>query len=70
MGALTENPPHTHLTTSSPIIGITERRFVITATAQYDICPHGRTYPRKEIAINKIIILTPLIQTFLWALLR
>lgn len=43
VGSLTENPPQIHFTRSSPIIGTTEKRFVITATAQYDICPQGRT---------------------------
>lgn len=54
-----ENPPQSHLTTSSPTIGIADKRFVITVAPQKDICPHGSTYPKKAVAINKIIIVTP-----------
>jgi len=58
VGFLTENPPHTHLTIVFPRIGTTERKFVITEVPQKDICPHGRTYPRKAVTIvaRKIVI--------------
>lgn len=39
----TENPPQSHFTTSSPINGIDEIKFVITVAPQNDICPQGRT---------------------------
>jgi hypothetical protein len=51
---LTENPPQTHFTIVSPIIGIAEKKFVITVAPHKDICPHGKTYPIKAVAINKI----------------
>jgi hypothetical protein len=40
---LTENPPHTQQTIFIPIIGIVERKFVITVAPHKDICPQGRT---------------------------
>jgi len=53
-----ENPPHSHLTIKSPRYGMAEIKFVITVAPQKDICPHGRTYPKKEvpIIINKIAV--------------
>lgn len=59
VGLLTENPPHNHFTIISPHTGIAEIMFVITVAAQKDICPHGRTYPKKAVAINIKIIITP-----------
>ena len=53
----TANPPHTQRTMSSPAYGMAEIKLVITAVPQKDIWPHGRTYPKKEVAItinNKI----------------
>lgn len=32
--------------------GIADKRFVITVAPQNDICPHGRTYPMKAVAIT------------------
>lgn len=55
----TANPPHTHCTRSVPIYGIADRRFVITVAPQNDICPHGKTYPRKAVAIVVNRIRTP-----------
>jgi predicted ATP-grasp superfamily ATP-dependent carboligase len=40
---LTENPPHSHCTTSFPMYGIADTKFVITVAPQKDICPHGST---------------------------
>lgn len=59
VGALTENPPQSHLTIISPQIGIADSIFVITVAAQNDICPHGSTYPRKAVAIKIKMIITP-----------
>lgn len=36
-----------------------ENRFVITVAPQNDICPHGKTYPKKAVAIVKNKINTP-----------
>jgi len=35
---------------------------MITVAPQKDICPQGRTYPKKAAAIVRSIILQPLIQ--------
>lgn len=54
----TANPPHIHSTKVFPIYGMAENRLVITVAPQNLICPHGRTYPIKAVAIvrmNKII---------------
>jgi hypothetical protein len=32
---------------------------VITVAPQKDICPHGRTYPKKAVAIRIKMIITP-----------
>lgn len=64
VGALTENPPHNHLTIMFPQIGIAESRFVITVAAQNDICPHGKTYPRNAVAIRSKRIITPEFQVW------
>jgi len=60
VGALTEKPPHNHLTIISPQIGIADIRFVITVAAQNDICPHGKTYPINAVAMSIKIISTPI----------
>ena len=39
-------------------------RFVITVAPQNDICPQGRTYPRKAVAIDSKKIVTPDIQVY------
>jgi hypothetical protein len=43
--------------------GIAEIRFVITIAPQKDIWPHGRTYPRNAVAIDKNKIETPIAHT-------
>jgi hypothetical protein len=48
----TENPPQIHSTKLDPMYGIAESRLVITVAPQNDICPHGRTYPIKAVAMN------------------
>lgn len=59
---LIENPPQIHITIILPIYGIVEIKLVITVAPQKDICPHGKTYPRKAVAIDRKKILTPIIQ--------
>lgn len=62
---LIENPPQIHWTISIPINGIVEIRFVITVAPQKDICPQGRTYPRKAVAIETIKIMTPVFHVWI-----
>lgn len=52
VGSLIENPPQSHVVSVIPRYGIAVRRLVITVAAQNDICPHGRTYPKKAVAIR------------------
>jgi hypothetical protein len=40
-----------------------EAILVITVAPQYDICPQGRTYPKKAVAIDMIKIATPVTHT-------
>jgi hypothetical protein len=42
-----------------------DRRLVITVAPQNDICPHGRTYPMKAVAITNRRIITPIFHTSL-----
>jgi len=56
---LTENPPHNHSTRVGPKYGIADIRLVMTVAPQNDICPHGRTYPRKAVLIRVTIISSP-----------
>jgi hypothetical protein len=60
----TENPPHNHSTIELPTKGIAEKRFVITVAPQKLICPQGKTYPIKAVAIINKKITTPLIHSF------
>jgi hypothetical protein len=48
----TENPPEIHSTRLDSMYGIAESRLVITVAPQNDICPHGRTYPIKAVAMT------------------
>lgn len=41
-----------------------ENKLVITVAPQKDICPQGRTYPKKAVAIKIKIIIIPVIQVF------
>lgn len=66
VGFLTANPPHSQNTISSPKKGIAENKFVITVAPQNDICPQGKTYPKKAVAIKINRIEVPLIQTWVW----
>lgn len=56
----TEKPPQIHSTKVVPIYGTAESRFVITVAPQNDICPHGRTYPTKAVAITRSRRTTPI----------
>lgn len=61
VGLSTEGPPQIVFTRSGPIIGISEKRFVITETPQNLIWLTGRTYPIKAAAIVRSRIVTPII---------
>jgi len=63
VGWSTENPPHSHVTITGPKYGMAEKMFVMTVAPQNDICPHGKTYPRKAVAISRIKIVIPLAHT-------
>jgi len=53
----TANPPQIQYTISFPMMGIALNKLVITVAPQKDICPQGKTYPKKAVAIvaNKIV---------------
>ena len=59
----TANPPHNQYTISVPKNGIAENKLVITVAPQNDICPQGRTYPKKAVAITRSRIVTPISHT-------
>jgi hypothetical protein len=63
----TEKFPHSHCTRSPPTRGIAENRLVITVAPQNDICPQGRTYPRKAAAMVVTIRAIPDIHTVFFA---
>ena len=58
-----DGPPQIQFTKSVPIIGMADNIPVITVAPQNDICPHGRTYPKKAVAIVISMITVPEIQT-------
>lgn len=62
----TEGPPQIQVTRSFPTKGIADSTPVITVAPQNDICPHGRTYPRKAVAITANRMTTPESHTFFW----
>lgn len=41
------------------MIGIAENKLIITVAAQKLICPQGKTYPKKAVAIINKNIITP-----------
>ena len=51
VGCEIEGPPQIQFTRSFPKSGTAVKTPVITVAPQKDICPHGRTYPRKAVAI-------------------
>ena len=58
-------PLHSQHTILEPRKGMAENRIVITVAPQNDICPQGRTYPKKVVAITKSKIVTPISHTSL-----
>lgn len=61
---LMENPPQSHSTIVTPRYGTVVIRLVMTVAPQKDICPQGRTYPRKAVAIDRIKMVTPAIHVY------
>jgi hypothetical protein len=61
---LIAKPPQIHITSKLPIYGTVETRFVITVAPQKDICPQGRTYPKKAVAMDIKKIVTPIIHVW------
>jgi len=61
VASLTEKPPHNHKTISEPTNGIAENKLIITVAAQKLICPQGNTYPKNDVAIININIITPVV---------
>ena len=66
VGLSTEKPPHAHSTSVWPMYGMAEKRFVITVAPQNDICPQGRTYPTKAVAMRVSRRMTPMFQVSLF----
>lgn len=60
----TENPPQIQYVNVEPKYGIAENKLVITVAPQKDIWPHGKTYPKKAVAIRIKIIIIPVIHVF------
>lgn len=56
----TEKPPQIHCTRVLPIYGTADTRLVMTVAPQNDICPQGRTYPTKAVAITRRKRTTPM----------
>jgi len=62
-----DGPPQIHVIRSFPKMGIAEIIPVITVAPQNDICPQGKTYPRKAVAIVRSRIMSPESHTlFCW----
>jgi len=59
----TEKPPQSRVTILLPINGKALNKLVITVAPQSDIWPHGNTYPINAVAIIKIKMTTPIVQT-------
>ncbi len=55
----TEKSPHNHINKISPTYGIEDSILVITVAPQYDICPHGSTYPINATIIDTRNTITP-----------
>ena len=53
MAELTEKPPQTQKTSFVPKTGTAEIKLVITVAPHKDICPQGRTYPKKATPIRR-----------------
>lgn len=65
VGSLIAKPPHNQVVSVVPKYGTAVSRLVITVAAQNDICPHGRTYPKKAVAIKVMSSVMPDIQVSL-----
>lgn len=66
VGSLIANPPHNQVVKVVPKYGTAVNRLVITVAAQNDICPHGRTYPKKAVAMSAMSSVIPDIQVSLF----
>lgn len=66
VGLSTENPPHAHSTSVWPMYGMAENKLVITVAPQKDICPQGKTYPTKAVAIRARRRTIPMFQVSLF----
>lgn len=64
VGPPTANPPQSQTTISLPKNGIAENKLVITVAPQKDICPQGKTYPKKAVAMVTKAIDTPIIHVW------
>ena len=60
---LIQYPAQIQRTIISPIKGIALTKLVITVAPQKDICPQGKTYPKKAVIITNNNKHTPLNQT-------
>ena len=60
VGSSTAYPPHNQVTIGSPTIGIAPNKLVITVAPHKLICPHGKVYPKKAVAIIKKNIIIPI----------
>lgn len=65
VGLSTEKPPQAHSTSVCPMYGMAENRLVMTVAPQNDICPQGRTYPTKAVAMRVSNRITPVFQVSL-----
>ena len=61
VASLTAKPPQTHSTMLFPMIGIADRRLVITVAAHKLIWPQTSTYPMNAVAISTKMIIIPTI---------
>lgn len=66
VGLSTAGPPQIHVSRVFPTSGMADSTPVITVAPQKDICPHGRTYPKKAVAMVIRRITTPEIHTVGW----
>lgn len=66
VGSDTVKFPHIHFTIFSPTRGIEDAILQITVAPHNDICPHGRTYPKKAVIMVIIKIISPDLHNFLF----
>lgn len=66
VGCDTDGPPQIQIVSSFPTSGIADSTPVITVAPQNDICPQGRTYPKKAVAIVSSKSKTPEVHTIFW----